>query len=175
VDYSELMKTLCLSSMILFGHVLIGLAQTQTFAKVDGEVVNVWGAGIIQENANSFLVAGSFSNSSGKNIFIRKIDSLGSFRWLKTYKTVRLARIYCHTEVVDSHFIIAGEMDYPGDSLPLYTSEIFMAKFHVNGDTVWTKRVPWAEGANKVLCIISSFAPFYNVCFSIKNGVLTLG
>lgn len=132
-------------------------AQTKTFIKIDTVVNDEWGSKIIREHDNGYLIAGSSRYLSNRSLVLRKIDSSGNLVWNKTFSMKRkLARIYCNTPVFEGQFLIAGEMDHLGDTTASYASELFFAKLNVNGDTVWTKKVPWEKGANKVISIINT-------------------
>ena len=125
---------------------LIDTDGTVLWTKSYGGNMNEEGYAVRQTNDSEFVIVGiTGSYGSGSlDVYLVKIDMNGDTLWTKTFGGSSNEKGFAMQTTLDSGIIIAGEENstIPG------TTQIYMIKTNLNGDTSWTKSHPFDNWAS---------------------------
>lgn len=83
-----------------------------------------------------YIVTGAIANAGNNDVYLVRTDFNGNIIWSKNYGGIRKDYGSSVSETSDSGFVILGTTNsfQPGD-----TSDVYLIKTNINGDTLWTK------------------------------------
>ncbi len=124
-----------LLSVFVFG-------QQTTWQKVYSTNSYDEGRSVIQTYDTSFVVAGASSGFDGNSdMLLMKVDSLGNFKWAKTFGGAQIEWAEEVIETKDSGYVMLGYSNSFGTG----DYDIYLVKTDVNGNLLWTKTYGGAD------------------------------
>ncbi|MCH8012468.1 MAG: T9SS type A sorting domain-containing protein [Candidatus Marinimicrobia bacterium] len=130
------MKKLNLIFAIIFLQIIQSRAQVITFEKTYGGTSGDWGNSVQQTDDGGYIITGTtLSFGAGSNhLYLVKTDANGDTLWTKTYGGTE-TETGRSVQQTDGGYIITGWTDSFGAG----SSDVYLVKTDVIGDTLWTK------------------------------------
>ena len=112
-----------------------GTLEQNIFEKTYGGVLGERGVVIENTVDGGFIIGGSTASfTSSEDMYLIKLDSLGSIQWSKVYNSFGYDRIHGIKQINDGGYYITG---YVGDANGLF--DMAFARLDANGNIVWSK------------------------------------
>lgn len=126
----------CCICIFFFLSSISSIAQI-TFQRTFGIGTYNEGRCVKQTFDGGYIIAGTESDAGNgaTDFYLLKIDSVGNFKWHKTYGGTGIDRGYAVEQLADSGYAVAGYSNSNGAG----GYDAFLVRVDKNGDTLWTK------------------------------------
>ncbi len=134
-------KQLLYSFLLLLG-VYSAQAQNSNFFKTYGGNGSDYGLNVISTNSKSYTIVGateSFGNGS-VDVYLLNIDSLGNYKWSKTFGGPNIEWGYDLVQTADSGYVICGYSNSFNSGYDTY-----LIKTDKTGHLLWEKTIDFNE------------------------------